>query len=88
MYPRTSLNIKKFIVLLHTSSAYKRLRDHYNVYSSDPREFLCMRRRYGEVYLYFRIDPAPCRENPIKKKLVIPNCQPILLGENNTEIKM
>ena len=68
MHPRTSLDMKKFIVLLHTSSAYKRLHDHYNVYSSDPRECLRMRRRYGEVYLYFRIDPAPCRQNPIKKQ--------------------
>ena len=28
-----------------------------------------------------------CVKNPIKNKLVIPNCQALLLGENYTEIK-
>ena len=35
------LLLKKFIVLLHTSSAYKSILVRYKVYSSDPREFLC-----------------------------------------------
>ena len=41
----------------------------------------------GEAYENFSIDPAPSRKNPIKKKLFIPNCQPLLLGENYTGIK-
>ena len=32
---------KKFIVLLHTLSAYNSLLVRYKVYSSDPRECLC-----------------------------------------------
>ena len=35
------LILKKFIVLLHTSSAYNSLLVRYKVYSSDPRECLC-----------------------------------------------
>ena len=36
----------------------------------------------------FTIDPAPCRKNPTKKnKIVIPNCPPLLPGENYTEVK-
>ena len=34
------LILKKFIVLLHTLSAYNSLLVHYKVYSSDPRECL------------------------------------------------
>ena len=58
---------KNFIVLLHTLSAYDSLLVRYKVDPSDPRESLCARRRYGEAYAYFSIDPATCRENPIKR---------------------
>ena len=37
------LILKKFIVLLHTLSAYNSLLVSYKVYSSDPRECLCTR---------------------------------------------
>ena len=50
-------------------------------------EYLCTSWRYGEAYENFSIDPASCRKNPIKNKLVIPTCQTLLLGENYTEIK-
>ena len=35
------LILKKFIVLLHTLSAYNSLLVRYKVYSCDPRECLC-----------------------------------------------
>ena len=35
------LMLKKFVVLLHTLSAYNSLLARYQVYPSDPREFLC-----------------------------------------------
>ena len=35
------LILKKFIILLHTLSAYNKLLVRYKVYSSDPRECLC-----------------------------------------------
>ena len=41
MYLGTPLGIKKFIVLLHTLSAYNSLLVRYKVYSSDSRECLC-----------------------------------------------
>ena len=41
MYSGTPLDIKKFIVLLHTLSAYNSLLVRYKVYSSDPKECLC-----------------------------------------------
>ena len=44
-------------------------------------------RRYGEAYENFSTDPAPSRKNPIKNKHDIPKCQPVLLGENYTEVK-
>ena len=50
MYSGTPLDIKKFIVLLHTLSAYNSLLVRYKVYSSDPREFLCTNGRYAEAY--------------------------------------
>ena len=87
MYSGTPLDIKKFIVLLHTLSAYNSLLVRYKVYSSDPRECLCTSWRYAEAYENFSIDPAPCRKNPIKNKIVTPNCQPLILGEDYTEIK-
>ena len=60
---------KKFIVLLHTLSAYNSLLVRYKVYSSDPRECLCTSWRYAEAYENFSIDPAPFRKNPIKIKI-------------------
>ena len=79
---------KMFIVLVHTLSEYNSLFVCYKVYSSDPRECLCTSWRHAKAYENFSIDPAPCRKNPIKKnKIIILNCQPILLGENYTEIK-
>ena len=77
---------QKILVLLHTLSAYNSLLVRYKVYSSDPRECLCTSWRYAEAYENFSIDPAPCQKNPIKK-IVILNCQPLLLRENYTEIK-
>ena len=41
----------------------------------------------GIAYENFSIDSVLYRKNPIKNKLVIPNCQPVLLGENYTETK-
>ena len=35
----------------------------------------------------FSIDPASCRKNPIKNKIGLLNCQPLLLEENYTGIK-
>ena len=35
----------------------------------------------------FSIDPAPCRNNRIKNKVFISNCQPLVLGEHYTKIK-
>ena len=79
---------KKFIVLLHTLSAYNSLLVRYKVYSSDPRECLRASWRYAEAYDNFSIDAASCRKNPIQKnKIVILNCQPLPLAENYTEIK-
>ena len=54
----------------------------YKVYSPDPRTCLCTRLKHGEGYVYLSIDSEPCptcRTNPIKNKLVITNCQPLLL---------
>ena len=63
------LILQKFIVLLHTLSAYNSLFVRYKVYSTDPRECLCTSWRYAEAYENFSIDPAPCRKNPIKIKI-------------------
>ena len=82
---------KKFIVLLRTLSAYKTLLIRYKVYSFDPRECLpqtlCTSWWYAEAYENFIIDLAPCRKNPMKNKIAILNCQPLLLAENYTKIK-
>ena len=88
MYSGTPLDIKKFIVLLHTLSAYNSLLVRYKVYLSDPKECLCTSWRYAEAYENFSIDSARCRKNPIKNEIVIPNFQSLLLGENFTEIKV
>ena len=63
------LILQKFIVLLHTLSAYNSLFVRYKVYSSDPKESLCTSWRYTEAYENFSIDPAPFRKNPIKIKI-------------------
>ena len=76
------LILKQFIVLLHTLSAYNILLVRFKVYSSDTRKGLCTNWRYGEAYENLSIDPAPCRKNPIKNKIVIRNCQRLLLEEN------
>ena len=56
--------------------------------SDGPREYLCTSWGYTEAYENFSIDPALCLKNPTKKKkIVLPNCPPLLLGENYTEIK-
>ena len=60
------LILKRFIVRLHTLSAYNSLLVRYKVYSSD-RECLCTSWRYAEAYENISIDPAACRKNPIKK---------------------
>ena len=72
---------KRFIVLLHTLSAYNSLLVRYKVYSSDPRECLCTSWRYAEAYENCSIDPAPCPKNLIKNEIVILNFPPLLLGE-------
>ena len=58
---------KKFIVHLHTLSAYNSLLVRYKVYSSNPRECLRSSLEYAKGYENFIIHPAPCRKNPIKK---------------------
>ena len=78
---------QKFAVLLHTLSAYNCLLVRCKVYSSDPKECLCTSWTYAEAYENFSIEPAPCRKNPIKNKVVKLNFQPLLLRENYTEIK-
>ena len=41
MYSGTPLDIKKFIVILHTLSTFNSLLVRYKVYSSHPRKCLC-----------------------------------------------
>ena len=53
---------KKFIVLLDTLSVYNSLLVRCKVYSSDPRECLCVQAERS-----FSIEPAPSRKNCIKK---------------------
>ena len=87
LYSGTILISKKFIVLLHTLSGYNSLLVRYKFYLPYPRECLCTSWKYAEGYENFSIDPIPCRKNPIKNKIIILNCQPLLLGEYYTEIK-
>ena len=89
LYSGTLFTSKRCIVLLHTLWAYNSLVVCYKFYSTDPRECLCTSWRYDEAYKNFSIDPAPYRKNPIKikNKIVILNCQPLLLGENYTKLK-
>ena len=86
MYSGNPIDTIKTVVLLHTK-VYNSLFIRYKVYSSDPRECLCTSGRYAEAHENFIIDPASCRKNPRRKnKIVIPNYQRLLLGENYTEI--
>ena len=88
MYSGTSLDIKKFIVLLHTLTAYNNLLVRYKVYSSDLRECLCtqgegmVRPMKTLVLIQHHVERILQ-----KNRLVIPNCQPLLLGENYSEMK-
>ena len=68
------LIFKKSVILFHTLSAYNSLLVGCKIYSSDPRECLCTQ-------------AEGMMKNPIKNKLVILNCQPLLVGENDTERK-
>ena len=89
MYSRASLDIKKRIaVLLHTLAAYNSLLLRDKVYSSHPRECLCTQAE-GMVKPIKTLVLIQHHVERIllKNKLVIPNCQPLLLGENYIEIK-
>ena len=68
-------------------STYNSLLIPYKVYTSDPSEYLCSRWRYGEPYVYLSINLPPCRNNPIKNKLVIPKYQSLPLWESYIEKK-
>ena len=82
------LILKKTIVLLHTLSAYNSLLVRYKVYSSDPRECLCTQAE-GIVKPMKTLVLIQHHVERIleKNKLLIPNCQPLLLVENYTGIK-
>ena len=87
MYSGTPLDIKKFIVLLHTLSAYNSLLVRYKVYSSDPRECLCtqpegMLKSMKTIVLIQQHVERILQKN----KIVLRYCQPLLLGEDYTEI--
>ena len=69
LYSRTVMISKRYIVLLHTLSAYNSLLVRYKIYSTDPRECFCTSRRYAEAYENFSIDPAPFLKNPMKIKI-------------------
>ena len=62
------LLILKITVPLHTLSPCNSLLVCYKVYSSDHRELLHSSWSYDQAYKNFRIDPAPCRNNPMKKQ--------------------
>ena len=85
MYSGTSLDIKKIIALLHNS-----LLVCYKVYWSDA-ECLCtqaegmMKPMKTLVGLLIQHHVERILQ---KIKLVVPNCQPLLLRENYTEIKV
>ena len=78
---------KKSAVLFHTLLGYSSWLVRYKIYSSYPRECFCTSWRNAEAYENFSIDQAPCRNNPMKNKIVIPNCHPLLPAENHTKIK-
>ena len=69
----TLLILTKFIVLLHTSSAFDGLLVRYKVYSSDPRKCLCAQAVGTVNFTNFSTDPAPCRKDPnCHTKLSVP----------------
>ena len=70
------LILKRFIVILHTLSAYNSLIIRYEVYSSDPREGLW---RICIPWYWFSTVSYVSFLYPIKNKLVITNCQPLIL---------
>ena len=80
--------LKKFIVFLHTLTAYNNLLVRYKVYWSDLRERLCTQAE-GMVRPMKTLVLIQHHVERIlqKNRLVIPNCQPLLLGENYTEMK-
>ena len=82
------LILKIFIVLLHTLSAYNSLLVRYKVYLSDPRELLYTQAE-GIVKSIKTLVLIQYHVERIleKNKLLIPNCQTLLLGENYAEIK-
>ena len=67
MYSGTSLDIKKFIVLLHTLSSYNSLLVRYEVYSSDPREYLCTQAEGMAKPMKTLVGLLTQHENPMKK---------------------
>ena len=79
---------KKFTVLLRALSVYNSLLVRYKVYSFDPMEYFStqaegmVKPRKTLVLIQHHVERILQ-----KNKLVIPNCQPLLLGENYTEIK-
>ena len=88
MYSGTPLDIKKlqfFFILYQHRTAYSSAIKFTRLISGNV--FVQAEGMLNEAYENFSIDLAPCRKNPIKNKIVIPSCQPLLLGENYTEIK-
>ena len=86
MYSGTPLDIKKFIVLLHTLSTYNSLLVRYKVYSSPRKECLCtqpegmVKSMKTLILIQHHVE-----RNLLKDRIVIPNCQSLLLRENYTE---
>ena len=78
---------KKIIVLLHTLSAYNSLLVRYKVYSSDPRECLCtqlegmLKSMKTLVLIQHHVERILW-----KYEIIIPNCEPLLLGEDYTDV--
>ena len=82
------LILKPVIVLLHTLSAYNSLLVSYKVYWCDPRECLCTQAEGMVKPMKTLVLMQHHFERILSKnKLVIPNCQPLPLGENCTGIK-
>ena len=77
---------KRFIILLHTLSAYNSLLAHYNVYLSDSRECLCTQPEGILKPVKTLVLIQHHVERILLKKIAIPDCQSLLLGENYTEI--
>ena len=83
MYSRTPLDIKKIIVLLHTLSAYSSAIKFTRLISGN----VCVQAEGMLEPMKTLVLIQHHVENPIKNKIVILSCQPLLLGENYTEIK-